>query len=541
MVPRFSIVTPVYDPPADVLRATIASVTAQTFDDWELCLVDDRSPAPHVAEVLAEAERGDARVRVQRRAENGGIVAASNDGLAMARGEFVVLLDHDDTLHPEALELVDAALRAEPDADYAYTDEDKVDADGRLSAPFYKPDWSPERLRTQMYTCHLSVLRRSLVDEVGGFDAAYEGSQDWDLVLRVTERARKVVHVPRVLYHWRLLPGSTAAEGEAAKPYAYDAGTRVLQAHCDRIGLQAAVERDLAHSGVYHLRPALTRHPRVSIVIPTRGDRREVRAAEVTLVTHCVRSIVEETTYPDYEIIVVADASTPPTVLDELRDVGGDAVRVVPYALPFNFSDKINTGALASTGEHLLMVNDDMEVVTPDWLERMVMYSSLGGIGAVGAKLLFGDGRIQHVGVTVDNCSPGHLFRGFPGDHGGYADVVRVAGNFSAVTGACLMTPRATFDEVGGLSELFPLNFNDVDYCLKVQLIGQRVVYDPDTVLFHFESSSRPEGYAPWELDLFRDRWQFAAARDRYLNPNFHPTAGTMVPPVYRPDGTVLI
>jgi O-antigen biosynthesis protein len=215
MTPRFSIVTPVYDPPADVLRETIASVTAQTFDDWELCLVDDCSPSPHVADVLAEAAQSDARVRIARRAANGGIVAASNDALAMAQGEFVVLLDHDDTLHPEALRLVDEALTASPEADYLYSDEDKIDGHGRLSGPFYKPDWSPERFRTQMYTCHVAVLRRSLVEEVGGFDPAFEGSQDWDLALRVTERARRVVHVPTASASaWR--PSSSATSSTAA-------------------------------------------------------------------------------------------------------------------------------------------------------------------------------------------------------------------------------------------------------------------------------------------------------------------------------------
>jgi GT2 family glycosyltransferase len=541
MTPRFSILTPVYDPPAGVLRATIASVADQTFDDWEMCLVDDCSPSSHVADVLAEAARADPRVRVVHRAENGGIVAASNDALAMAQGEFVVLLDHDDTLHPDALRVIDEALAATPEADYLYSDEDKIDERGRLSGPYYKPDWSPERLRTQMYTCHVAVLRRSLVDEVGGFDPAYEGSHDWDLVLRVTERARRVVHVPRVLYHWRLQAGSTAAQSEAAKPYAYDAATRVLQAHCDRTGMPAVVERDLAHSGVYHLRPALRNHPRVSIVIPTRGDEREVRAEQITLVTRCVRSIVDRSTYPDYEIVVVADASTPEGVRDELRAAGGDRLSVVGYDLPFSFSDKINTGVLASTGQHALLLNDDIEVVTADWLERMVMYSSLPGVGAVGAKLLFGDGRLQHAGITVAGCSPGNLFRGYPGDHSGYADVIRVANNYSAVTGACLMTPRATFDEVGGLSEQFPLNFNDVDYCLKVQAVGQRVVYDPDTVLFHFESSSRPEGYSSWELEQFRQRWRHATREDPYVSRNFHPTAGSMIPPVYRPDGSVLV
>ncbi len=220
--PRFSIVTPVYDPPEAILRATVRSVVAQSFADWELCLVDDASPSPHVARVLAELAASDPRIRVATRDANGGIVAASQDAVGLAGGEFLALLDHDDELHPDALRLVDEALRATPEADYAYTDEDKIDAQGRRSGPFYKPDWSPERLRTQMYTCHLSVLRASLVAEVGGFREGSEGSQDWDLVLRVTERARAVVHVPHVLYHWRTLDTSTAGRGEAAKPYAYD-------------------------------------------------------------------------------------------------------------------------------------------------------------------------------------------------------------------------------------------------------------------------------------------------------------------------------
>src|SRR5918997_4716010 len=331
MSPRFSVVTPVYDPPVDVLRATIRSVTEQTFTDWQLVLVDDLSPTSAVLETLDEAAAADPRITVVRRATNGGIVAASNDALAAATGEFVALLDHDDELHPDALRLVDEALRARPEADYAYTDEDKIDAHGFRSGPFYKPDWSPERFRTQMYTCHLSVLRRSLVDEVGGFDAAYEGAQDWDLVLRVTERARKVVHVPKVLYHWRMLASSTAASGEEAKPYAYHAGTRALQAHCDRIALPATVAADDEHSGVYHLHPALAAHPRVSIVIPTNGGTRQVRSEHVTLVVHCVRSVVETSTYPDYEIVVVADTSTPDGVVDELRSIAGDRLKVVDY------------------------------------------------------------------------------------------------------------------------------------------------------------------------------------------------------------------
>jgi O-antigen biosynthesis protein len=539
--PRFSIVTPVYDPSEAILRATVRSVVAQSFADWELCLVDDASPSPHVARVLAELAASDPRIRVATRAANGGIVAASQDAVALAGGEFLALLDHDDELHPDALRLVDEALRATPEADYAYTDEDKIDAQGRRSGPFYKPDWSPERLRTQMYTCHLSVLRASLVAEVGGFLEGSEGSQDWDLVLRVTERARAVVHVPQVLYHWRTLDTSTAGRGEAAKPYAYAAGTRALQAHCDRIGFPARVDHDDEHAGIYHLRPALESHPPVTIVIPTRGTENDVRGERVSLVAHCVASIVATSTYPDYEIVVVADTATPPEVVDHLAALGGDRLRVVPYDKPFNFSDKVNTGALAGRGEHILLLNDDMEVLTPDWIERMVMYSAFPGIGVVGARLLFGDGRLQHVGVVLGNALPGHLYRGFRGDRGGYMNMVWVANNFTAVTGACLMTSRAAFDDVGGLSTAFPLSFNDIDYCLKLRSRGLRVVYDPDTVLYHFESASRSPEVSDWEFAQFRARWAHATELDPYDNPNFHPCSLNMVTPIYHANGDVLI
>jgi GT2 family glycosyltransferase len=540
MAPRFSIVTPVHDPPVEVLRATLRSVREQSCADWELCLVDDASTSAAVVAALDRAAAEEPRVRLTRRGENGGIVAASNDALTMARGEFVVLLDHDDELRRDALALVDEALAAQPEADYLYSDEDKIDILGRRSAPFFKPDWSPERFRTQMYTCHVSVLRRSLVDEVGGFRPGYEGSQDWDLILRVIERARAVVHVPEVLYHWRLTESSTAAGGEAAKPYAYEAATRVLQDHCERTGFPATVERDLEHSGVYHLRPALSEQPPVSIVVPTVGGRRDVRGEFVTLVLRCVDSIVGKSTYPDYEVVLVADAGTPPAVLDQALAIAGDRLVVVDYDLPFNFADKINEGVLASGGDHVLLLNDDVEVVTPEWIERLVMYSATPGIGAVGAKLLYEDGRIQHAGVMLRHASPGHLFRGFGGEKGGYANVIRVADNYTAVTGACLMTERDLFLQVGGLSTLFPVNFNDVDYCLKVRSLGLRVVYDPDTVLHHYESASRATGVDDTERETFRRRWWHATWQDPYDNPNFHPGSLHMVPPIYRPDGTIL-
>ena len=518
--PRFSIVTPVYETPAGVLRAMLRSVRRQRFRDWELCLVDDASSQPHVAAQLEAAERRDPRIRVQRRSENGGIVAASNDALGMARGEFVVLLDHDDKLHPDALTLSAEALDGEPTADYLYTDEDKIDRVGIHFGPFCKPDWSPERMRTQMYSCHLSVLRRSLVEEVGGFDPDFEGSQDWDLVLKVTERARSVVHIPRVLYHWRAIETSAAGGGESAKPWAFEAGQRAVQAHCERIGLRARVERDEAMPGVYHLQPALADHPKVSIVIPTNGQRREVRYQEVTLVEHCVRSIVEKSTYPDYEIVCVVDSSTDTAVIAEMTAIAGDRLRLVTYDQAFNFSAKINLGARHSEGDLLLLLNDDMEVVTPDWIERMVMYAQHPGIGAVGARLLWEDGRLQHAGVLFENGGlPGHIYRGFTGRFKGYSNNAYVAQNFLAVTGACMMTSAAAFDEVGGLSTELPINYNDMDYCLKLRTKGLRVVYDPDTVLYHFESSSRSSEVEEWERQALVDHWLPLTEVDPSTNP----------------------
>jgi O-antigen biosynthesis protein len=518
--PRFSILTPVFDTPADVLAAMLDSVRSQRFDDWELCLVDDCSSEPHVGEMIAAAQREDPRIRVQRRDSNGGIVAASSDALAIARGEFVALLDHDDKLHPDALALVHEAIAASPEADYVYTDEDKIDRAGRHSAPFFKPDWSPERMRTQMYTCHLSVLRRRLVEEVGGFDAELEGSQDWDLVLKVTERARRVLHVPRVLYHWRTLETSAAGGGEKAKPWAFEAGTRAIQAHCERIGMPAQARRDEDVPGVYHLQPRLQREPPVSIVIPTAGGSREVRYENVVLVTHCVRSIVETSTYENYEIVCIADASTDPAVLDELAAIAGDRLRLVRYEEEFNFSAKVIRGAVRSEGEHLLLLNDDMEVVTADWIERLVMYSGIADVGAVGARLLWEDGRLQHAGVLFENGGyPGHIHRGFSGEFRGYSNNVLVAQNYLAVTGACLMTRRDVFERVGGFSTTLPGSYNDMDYCLKVSAAGRRVVYDPDTVLYHFESSSRSAEVEDWEKDALLERWLPLTAVDPYTNP----------------------
>ncbi len=442
----------------------------------------------------------------------------------------MVLLDHDDLLHPDALTWINEAIEVEPEADYLYTDEDKIDEKGRHAGPFLKPDWSPERMRTQMYTCHLSVFRRQLVEEIGGFDAEFEGSQDWDLVLRATERARTVVHIPRVLYHWRGIATSAAA-GEQVKPWAFEAGKCAVQAHCDRIGLQVRIERDATDAGTYHLEPELQRHPPVSIIIPTRGQEREVRYEQIVLVENCVKSIVETSTYENYEIIVVADEETPTATAKRLRKLGGKRLTFVPFGRPFNFSAKINAGAARSGGEHLVLLNDDIEVATSAWLERMVMYSELPAIGAVGGRLLLEDGRLQHGGIGFEGGLPGHPYYGWPGDAAGYANALKIARNLLAVTGACLMTRRDLFERAGGLSLTFPVNYNDVDYCLKMRSEGRRVVYDPDLVMHHFESSSRSSTVADWEKCLLLERWASLTSPDPYSSPHLRDGMPRLISP----------
>ena len=368
--PLFSVVTPVYNPSVQHLRATIASVRQQTCGDWEWILVDDASPDEQVREVLREAATEDARIRLIERETNGHIVAASNDGIAAARGEFIVLLDHDDLIVPRALAAMKRAIEDEPAADYLYSDENKVDEKGGYYAPFRKPPWSPERLRGQMYTSHLSVLRTSLVRQVGGFHQGFDGSQDHDLVLRVTERARRVVHVPKVLYHWRAVAGSAAADPDA-KPYAWIAGQKAVQAHMDRIGQAATVHLGPV-PGTYRLERELDPDVRVSVVIPTRGGDGLVWGERRSFVVEAVRSLLRNAGHDNLEIVVVHDTDTPYYVLDELREVGGARLTLVHYGKAFNFSEKCNLGVVKSYGDVVLLLNDDIEIASENFIPNLV-------------------------------------------------------------------------------------------------------------------------------------------------------------------------
>jgi glycosyltransferase involved in cell wall biosynthesis len=548
--PRLSIVTPVFNPPPDVLRATLDSVRAQTSGNWEHWLVDDGSTTSHVRPMLEEAAAADSRVHVEFRSEQGGIVAATNDAVARSQCDFVAFLDHDDMLASAAVEAVTNTLAREPDCDYLYTDEDKIDLAGTHSDPFLKPDWSPERMRSQMYTCHLSVVRRSLLDEIGGLRTGYDGSQDWDVVLRVTERARHVVHVPEVLYHWRVHSTSVALD-PMAKPYAHPAGRRAIQDHIDRTGLQVEVVEYEGLPGSNRILPRLREEPLVSIIIPTAGRYRVVHGMRTNLVVHAVHSIVERTTYGNYEIVVVADSDTPDATIAELHELAGERLRVVPFDRPFNYSAKINVGAVHARGEYLLTLNDDVEVLArgwkkrglddvgpSDWLECLLGYATHPDIGSVGAKMYLGDRRLQHVGIISTSASvPAHPYRGFHGNFVGYVGNALMPCNYIAVTGACLMTRKAVFVEVGGMSAAFPVNYQDVDYGLKLRGAGYRTVHNPEVELFHFESSSRAPDVEESERALLRARWASILAQDPYYHPGFVEHYADFVHPHYTNDG----
>jgi glycosyltransferase involved in cell wall biosynthesis len=480
--PRFSIVTPVFNPPIPALKACIRSVKAQTFDDWEWCIVDDASTVPAVRRILERAARSDRRIRVAHRRTNGGIVAASRDAADLATGDFIALLDHDDELHPSALELVANRLDRDDTIDYVYTDEDKIAPDGRHYDEFRKPDFDPIRLLGQNYCSHLSVIRRSLVDEIGGFRDGFDGAQDHDLVLRVTERARTVAHVKSVLYHWRAVPGSTASL-QHAKPYALEASVRAVADHMRRRGVDA--ETWMSDDGYVQVRPVLTRAPKVSIVIPTRGDGASIWGRPVRLVTFAVESILARTDYPDYEVVV----------------------RTISYDAPFNFSDKCNVGVRSSDADVVVLLNDDVWIDDPAWLSTMVAMLQHPGTAMVGPLLLVEDGRIQSAGHT-NAPTPHNLGSGRSSSDTGYFGEFRITRRVSGVTAACAAIDRRVYDELGGLSVLFPACFNDLDFGYKILESGRHIVWTPLVRLYHFESLTRDPAVQPHEMAMLERRWR---------------------------------
>jgi GT2 family glycosyltransferase len=503
--PLFSIVTPVYEPPVDVLADTIASVLAQDHDDWEWILVDDCSPSEAVRDLVREHAVRDPRIRLVERETNGHIVAASNDGIDAARGEFIVLLDHDDLLTPGALSANALRIAQHEDVDYLYSDEDKVDDEGAFYDEFRKPDWSPERLRGQMYTSHLSVMRTEVVRRVGGFREGYDGSQDHDLALRVGEVARRVIHIPEVLYHWRAVVGSASADINA-KPYATIAGAKAVQDHMDRLGLDAEVGQGPV-PGHYQVARRLDPAVRVSVVIPTIGQTDLIWGSRRVMVVEAVRSLLARTSHENLEIVVVYDKPTPKKVLRELQEVAGDKLVLERFPRPFNYSEKMNVGCLRASGDRLVFLNDDVEVISDGWLEQLVAPLDEPDVGLTGARLYFSDDTVQHAGHAYARGHYLHPYRDLPRDSYGPFGALIINREASGVTAACAAMRRETFVQIGGFSERLPANFNDVDLCYKVRGRALRIVYVASVELYHFESRSRERAVHDWERDLVRGRW----------------------------------
>lgn len=517
--PKFSVLVPTYNTPEPLLRACLDSVLNQTYPHFELCIADDCSPDLHVRKVLDEYRQKDPRVKVVFRDTNGRIAAASNSALTLATGDYIALLDHDDTLAPHALSSFAREILADPALDMLYSDEDKLTEANHHLDPFFKPDWSPEFFLACMYTCHLGVYRTSLVRDIGGFRPEFDQAQDYDLVLRLTRRTQRIKHIPDVLYHWRITATSTAG-GADAKPLAHHRAQAAIRDHLAQLNTPAQV-LDGPAAGYHRVKYTLQGQPHVVIVIPSACKPIDFSGQTDFWARRCAHSLRTRATYKNITLVVIGPDTVPPELESALADL--NVIRTT-YAKPFNFSQACNAGAAAGLAaspqaDHILFLNDDTEVDTPDFLEEMLSFAQQPGIGAVGAKLLFPDGLLQHVGVTVLAGNPGHVFYRYPGEHPGFFFSNRVHRNWSAVTAACVLIPRTVFEEVGGFDVRFPLNFNDVDLCLRILETGRRIVFTPHAQLIHHESVTKP-GTFDHELLNFHDRWKSKRPHDPYYNPN---------------------
>jgi glycosyltransferase involved in cell wall biosynthesis len=520
--PTISMIMPVYNTAQTFLCAAVDSVIAQCYPNWELCIADDASSEPYVKKQLASYARSDSRIKVVYRQTTGGISAATNSALCLATGQYIALLDHDDLLHPLALHYVGEALARNPNAGLLYTDEDKLDAQGRRYEPYFKCDFNYELLLAQNMISHLGVYRRDLVSELGGLRSDFDGSQDYDLALRASEKLSpsQIIHVPRVLYHWRATRGSTALSGES-KPHAMPAARAAVSAHCERIGKPAVVTAAPEFPTLNRVRFSLPcPNPHVSIIIPTRDGGERLKA--------CLESIERRTSYSAFDILLIDNGSRDASTLRLLQKVESERIRVIRDDSPFNFSALNNRAMRRATGEYVCLMNDDIEVITPDWIEEMLSFAAQSGVGAVGARLWFPNGLLQHAGVVLGLHSAAdhvhrYLSRGVPG----YFGRAVLHQCFSAVTGACLMVRKSTYESVGGLDEILAVSFNDIDFCLRVREAGFRNVWTPYAEFVHHESASRGRDIsaeqrerARVEVSIMERRWGKVLLEDPAYSPN---------------------
>jgi GT2 family glycosyltransferase len=523
--PKISIITPIYNPDVAWIKAAIESVINQVYENWELCIAD-ASTKKGIRNYLKTLEKNDARIKIKFLRENKGISGNSNEAIDLATGEYIGLLDHDDKLSPDALYEVVKYLQKHRNADMIYSDEDKIDIKGNRSDPFFKPDWSPDMFLSYMYTCHFGVYRKKIINEIGGFREGYDGSQDYDIVLRFIEKTRNIHHIPKILYHWRIVPDSAAGSIDAKK-YVFSAAKRALHDYLIRNNIQGDVTDGL-WTGSYHVKRDLLKNPLISIIIPTKDN--------VKVLKKCIESILKNTSYPNFEIIVVNNDSADEDTyayFKELKNTGN--IKILDYKKNFNFAAINNFAVRIAKGEIILFLNNDTEVISKEWLSAMLEHAQRKEVGVVGCKLLYPDKKVQHAGVILGINYIGehssiaeHSPKYIPYTNYGYFGKVGVIHNLSAVTAACMMLRKDVFEEVGGFDENLAVAYNDVDLCLKIREKGYLIVYTPYAELYHHESKSR--GYDNTsekrerflkEIEYIRKKWgQVIDKGDPYYNPN---------------------
>ncbi|MEZ0537117.1 glycosyltransferase [Caldicellulosiruptoraceae bacterium PP1] len=520
--PKISIVVPTYNTPKEFLVDMIESVLDQTYKNWELCIADGGSKN-NTRDILKEYALRDSRIKVKLLEGNKGIAGNSNEALSLATGEYIALLDHDDLLPPFALFEVVKVINEKPNVDFIYSDEDKITEDGKKRFdPHFKPDWSPFTLRSYNYITHLSVVKTSLIKKIGGFREGYDGSQDYDLILRATEISKEIFHVPKILYHWRISNNSTALKPET-KLYAYESAKKALSDHLERLDINGYVENGPVY-GRYNIRYKYEKEPFVSIIIPNKDN--------IKYLEPCINSIINLTTYKNYEIIICENNSNENKTFEYYNNLSSkyNNIKIIQYKSKFNYSLVNNFAVKYSNGDILLFLNNDIKVISDDWLSNMIEIIMMKDVGIVGAKLLYYDNTIQHIGVVIGMGGvAGHIGRLKNKYYSGHLGNFLVTRNVSAVTGACLMIRKEVFNEVNGFDERFEVAFNDIDLCLKVREKGYQVVLTPYAELYHYESKTR--GYEDTiekqlrfkkEIDLFTQKWyKVLKEGDPYFNKNF--------------------
>lgn len=520
--PEISVIMPVYNTHLPWLEEALDSVTAQLYPDWELCIVDDASTVPEIQTLLERRAAGDERIKHYRRTANGGIVAASNDALAMATGAWVVTVDHDDRLAEHAFYHLAEAINARPDAAIVYSDHDHLTPSGVRDNPYFKPDWNYELCLGQNLVNHLSAFRRDDVTKVGGFREGFDGSQDWDLLLRLIETvpAEAILHIPRVLYHWRISGGGFS---QIQTGRAWNSGQRAVEEHLSRTGQNAEVHPGANSAGHLAVRWALPENPPlVSIVIPTR-DR-------LNLLGQCMNGVMHRTDYPNLEVLIVDNGSIEPETRAYYETLAHDPrIRILEEPGEFNFSRLCNRGVAASRGEIYLLLNNDIDVINSDWLSELVSHALRPNVGAVGAMLYYPDGSIQHAGVILGvGGVAGHAHTLLPQGADGYQGRARLTQRLSAVTAACMAGRKAVYDEVGGFDEKeLSVAFNDVDFCLRVCKASYAIIWTPFAQMYHHESASRGQDTNPEKAERFRKevnvmkrRWRKSLQTDPAYNQN---------------------